>query len=97
MFHLKGTASGAVPYVNAPDCFQQLRQGQIRIAAFEPLVSLKPKNELEVFGFHAVVQKPIVTDFLKAGRKHMHQKTVDKFFVFQRDLSSGFPGAVSPG
>lgn len=97
MLHRKGTASGTEPDVNVPDRFQQVCQGQILIAAFELLVSLKPENERKIFRFHAVVQKSIITDFLEPGWKHMHQKPADKFFVLQRDRPSGFPRFPPPG
>ena len=87
---MQRTTVRAEPDVAIPDSFQTSCQGQIRIAAFEFLIPLKPENELKIFGFHAVAQKPIVADFLKAGRKQMHQKTADKAFVFQSDLPLEF-------
>lgn len=39
--------------------------------------------------FHPVIQKSIVTDFLKSWWEYMHQKTPDKFGVRNRNLTFG--------
>ena len=51
------------------------------ISGFKPLMHLNHKDELQVIFFHAVIKEPIVTNFLKSGRKYMHKKTAYEFFV----------------
>ena len=49
------------------------------IPAPETLTPLKLENELQVCGFHTVIQEAIVSDFLKATGKYMHQVATDEF------------------
>ena len=52
---------------------------------------LKGKDQLQVFAFPTVIQKPIIPDLLKTGREHMHQITADELDVFQSNDPARFP------
>lgn len=97
MPHIHTAAFRANPYIEIPDRFEQIRYGQIRISALEFLMPLKLEDEFQVLGFHPVIQKTIVADFLKSAGKHMHQETPDEFLIFQRDFPSGFAGGLPSG
>ena len=64
-----------------PDLFQQLPHSEPVIPLLKLLVSLEFKNKLQIFGFHAIVQKAVITDFLKTGWKHMHKEAPDKLLL----------------
>lgn len=72
--------------VNAPYCFEQFSHGHPGEALFETLTVLDLKDDLEIFALHPVIQKAVITYFLKAGRQHMHKVTADKFSMFQCNL-----------
>ena len=55
-----------------PDPFHQIRHPETGIPLLKLLVSLKFKNKLQIFGFHAIVKKAVIMDFLETGWKHMH-------------------------
>jgi len=97
IIHMKTAAFGADPDVVVPDGFQQLSHGQIGVSAFKLLVSLQLEDELQVLRSHPVVKETIISDLLESGREYMHQKTSDKFFVFQRYLSFGVFLCFPPG
>ena len=54
--------------VNAPYCFEQFSHGHPGEALFETLTVLEFKDYLEIFALHPVIQKAVITYFLKAGR-----------------------------
>lgn len=58
---------------------------------------LKGKDQLQVFAFPTVIQKPIIPDLLETGWEHMHQVTADEFDVIQSDYPARFPGLFPPG
>lgn len=64
-----------------PDLFYQIRHPETGIPLLKLLVSLKLKNKLQIFGFHAIVKKAVIADFLESCWKHMHKKTSDKLLV----------------
>ena len=64
-----------------PDPFHQIRHPETGIPLLKLLVSLEFKNKLQIFGFHAIVQKAVITDFLKTGWKHMHKEAPDKLLL----------------
>lgn len=49
----------------------------------ELLVALLFEDGFQILFLHAVIEKSVVTDFLKTGRKYMHKKTPDKFRMLQ--------------
>lgn len=83
LFHGRTAAFRTDADVEIPDGFEQLRHGHACIALPEPLSALEPENDSQVVCLHTVVQETIVTDLLKAGWEHMHQKTADEFRVAQ--------------
>ena len=80
-----------------PDSSQQLLHGKTGISFPEFLISLKGKDPFQVSGFHPVIKEPIVTDLMKAGRKHMHQEAPDEFLIADGDLAFGFSRFPAPG
>lgn len=78
--------------IKIPDCFQEIFYRQICVSAPELLISLQLEDQLQVFGFHPVIEKTIITDLLKTFREHVHQKTTDKLFVVQSDFPAWFTG-----
>ena len=58
---------------------------------------LKGKDQLQVFAFPTVIQKPIIADLLETGWEHMHQVTADEFDVIQSDYPARFPGLFPSG
>jgi len=73
--------------IKVPDSLQQFCHSHAGVEAAEPLAALKLEDKPEIARFHAVIEKTIVTDFLKTSRKHMHQVTPDEFGVLQSDLT----------
>ena len=67
------------------------------IPAPETLTPLKLENELQVCGFHPVIQEAIVSDFLKATGKYMHQVATDEFHGSQGNGSFWGPRLFPPG
>ena len=63
-----------------PDLFQQLPHSEPGIPLLKLLVSLEFKNKLQIFGFHAIVQKAVI-NFLKTGWKYMHKEAPDKLLI----------------
>lgn len=74
-----------------PDLFKQLPHSETGIPLLKLLVSLEFKNKLQIFGFHAVVQKAIITDFLETGWKHMHKEAPDKLLITEGNRTMGAP------
>lgn len=64
-----------------PDLFKQLPHSEPGIPLLKLLVSLELKNKLQIFGFHAIVKKAVITDFLETGWKHMHKEAPDKLLI----------------
>ncbi len=93
-----------------PDRLQDFRHRHTTEPGTEPLMPLQPKNKGQVFLFGTIVQKAVITNLLKTGRKHMHHKSADKFltgdgygfcpagFVVLSGKSNGFIGnGLDPG
>ena len=80
------TAFRADTGVEIPDSFQQFCHGHTGIALFETQSARNLTDHFQIYGFHTVVQKTIVADFLKTGGQHMHQITPYKF-----RLRQGYP------
>ena len=72
-----------------PDLFKQLPHSETGIPLLKLLVSLEFKNKLQIFGFHAVVQKAIITDCLETGWKHMHKEAPDKLLITEGNRTMG--------
>ena len=72
-----------------PDLFKQIPHSETSIPLLKLLVSLEFKNKLQIFGFHAVVQKAIITDFLETGWKHMHKEAPDKLLITEGNRTMG--------
>lgn len=85
MLHGSTAAYRADGDIKIPDRPEKFSHGQTGITPAEPLTVLKRKNDLQVMRLHAVVQETIVTDLLKAVRKHMRQETAYEFRVVQHD------------
>ena len=83
--------------VNVPYRFQEFCHGKASVFFPETLTPLKRKDQLQVFAFPTVVQEPIIADFLKAMRKHMHQITADEFRVIQSDPAFWVAGLFPTG
>ena len=49
-------------------------------------MSLQMEDQLQVFRFHAVVQKAVIADLLKTLRQYMHEEAADKLLVIKSDL-----------
>ena len=64
-----------------PDLLKQLPHSDTSIPLLKLLVSLEFKNKLQIFGFHAIVKKTVITDFLETGWKHMHKEAPDKLLI----------------
>ena len=75
-----------------PDLFKQLTHSETSIPLLKLLVSLKFKNKLQIFGFHAIVKKAVITDFLETGWKHMYKESPDKLFITESDRYRPPPG-----
>ena len=72
-----------------PDLFKQLPHSETSIPLLKLLVSLEFKNKLQIFGFHAIVKKAIITDFLETGWKHMHKEAPDKLLITEGNCTTG--------
>lgn len=75
-----------------PDPFHQIRHPETSIPLLKLLVSLKFKNKLQIFGFHAIIKKALITDFLETGWKHMHKETSDKLLITEGNRTTGITG-----
>ena len=53
-------------------------------------MSLEFEDQLQVIRFHSIIQKTIVTNFLKSGRQYMHEKSSDEFYVGHSNGTSRF-------
>ena len=62
-----------------PDPFHQIRHPETGI----------PLLKLQIFGFHAVVQKAVIADFLETGWKHMHKEAPDKHLITECNRNDG--------
>lgn len=91
LFQGGAAASGTLADIKIPDSLYQFRHGKPCIALFKTLSLLKLKNKLEIVRFHPVVQKSVITYFLKAGGKHMHQEASDELRVIHGDAPFGIP------
>lgn len=83
--------------VNVPYRFQEFCHGKASVFFPETLTPLKRKDQFQVFTLSTIVQEPIIADFLKAMRKHMHQITADKFRVIQSDHAFWVAGLFPTG
>lgn len=94
-FHVAASTLRADMDINVPDGFQNVCHGKAGIFFPETLMPLERKDQFQVSGFVPVVQETIVPDFLKTGRKYMHQVTADKFRILKCDFparsTGGFP------
>jgi len=75
-----------------PDPFHQIRHPETGIPLLKLLVPLEFKNKLQIFGFHAIVKKAVITDFLETCWKHMHKETSDKLLITEGDRTTGITG-----
>ena len=75
---LRAEADICIPYL-----LQEVRYLQAGETLFESLMSLQPEDQRKVSFPEAVVQETVVTDLLKTGGKHVHQKTTDELRAFQ--------------
>lgn len=91
------SAAGTKVNVNLPHRHEKLGHGHVLETAAEALLSLQLKNQPEVLRFHAVVQEAVITDFLKAVRQHVHEKTADKLRVFERNRATRLSGLSPAG
>jgi hypothetical protein len=90
-------AYGTPAYIHFPNCLEKFGHGHPGILSFEALVSLKLKDQVKFLFPHPVVQEAVITDLLKAGRKHVKKKPPDEFKVVQRNHSFGIPRLFTPG
>ena len=72
-----------------PDPFHQIRHPETGIPLLKLLVSLEFKNKLQIFGFHAIVKKAVIMDFLETGWKHMHKEAPDKLLITEGNRTTG--------
>ena len=63
----------------------------------EALVAVLCENKLQIFGFHAIVKKAVITDFLETGWKHMHKEAPDKLFITEGNHTMGGTGFSATG
>lgn len=75
-----------------PDLFKQLPHSETGILLLKLPVPLEFKNKLQIFGFHAIVKKAVITDFLETGWKHMHKETSDKLLITEGNRTAGITG-----
>lgn len=80
-----------------PDLFKQLPHSETGIPLLKLLVSLEFKNKLQIFGFHAIVKKAVITDFLETGWKHMHKEAPDKLLITEGNHTMGGTGFSATG
>lgn len=80
-----------------PDLFYQIRHPETDVPLLKLLVSLKLKNKLQILGFHAIIKKAVIADFLESCWKHMHKETPDKLLVAEGDRTAGITGVSSTG
>ncbi len=78
-----------------PDPLQEFSHREVLVPLFEALMSLELKDQLQVFGFHPIVEETVIPDLLESGRKHMHKKAPDEFCVLQCDGPFGITGSFS--
>lgn len=83
--------------INFPYRFDQIGNGQVCIPGPETLVSLKGKDQFQVFGLAPVIQEAIVADLPEAGREHMHQIAADELCIFQGNDPARLTGLFAPG
>ena len=80
-----------------PDLFKQLPHSETSILLFKLLVSLEFKNKPQIFEFHAIVKKAVITDFLETGWKHMHKEAPDKLLITEGNHTMGVTGFSATG
>ena len=68
LFHGEMSTAGTKLKVNLPGCFYQFCKGKTCVSLSEFLVSLKLKNQFQIFNTHPVIQMPEISYLLKAGR-----------------------------
>ena len=75
-----------------PDLFKQLPHSETGILLLKLPVPLEFKNKLQIFGFHAIVKKAVITDFLETGWKHIRKRLINSSLlrVIVRRGSPGF-------
>lgn len=96
MTHPFTPTAGTDTDVDLPQCKKQFLRFHPGIQRSEHPLSLDFEDELQILPLTPVVQEPIIADFLKPGREHVHQKTAQEFGVCQRDCFR-FAGFVIPG
>ena len=67
--------------IKPPGSLEQILHGKPDIAGFHTAPVLKLRDQVEVLRLGAVIEKAIVTDLAKTGRKHVHEKTAYKLMV----------------
>lgn len=80
-----------------PDLFKQLPHSETSILLLKLLVSLEFKNKPQIFEFHAIVKKAVITDFLETGWKHMHKEAPDKLLITEGNHTMGVTGFSATG
>ena len=89
-------ACGTQAHVYFPNCLEQFGHGHPGIPALKALVSLKLKDQFKFLFPHPIVQEAVITDLLKAGRKHVKKEPPDEFMIVQRDHSFGITRFFAP-
>lgn len=95
--HPPAAAFRADTDINVPYRFQELGHGKTTVFFPKTLVPLNGKYQLQVFALPPIVQKSIITDFLKTMGKYMHQIATDEFRVIQSDAALRVARPFSPG
>ena len=80
-----------------PDLFKQLPHSETSILLLKLLVTLEFKNKPQIFEFHAIVKKAVITDFLETGWKHMHKEAPDKLLITEGNHTMGVTGFSATG
>ena len=97
LFHGCMTAFRTDADIEIPDCFYKLRHGHTGIALFETQSTLNFTDYAQVTGFHAVIQKTIVTDLLETCRQYVQEITPYEFCMSQGYPAFGLSRLFSSG
>lgn len=92
MSHTVFSTAWAQTDIVLPDSFHHISNRTAGKKRHKFLMPLNAEDDVKIFLFATVIQKTIVADFLKSGRKHMHHQPADKLIRSSRnkDCLTGF-------
>lgn len=87
---MKTATGGTYIDINVPYCFNQFSHGHSRISGLKLLKTLKLEYQFQFLFLCPVVQKSIITYFLKSAWQDMHEETANKLLIVKCDFPVWF-------